>query len=563
MEWTHVTFYLMCSLLCLLKSGLDAGARRALWNLLIEEKKGRTVLLTTHHMDEADVLADRIAIMNDGELQTVGSSYFLKKRFGSGYKFVIVKEQGCEVNEILSVLQKFAPDTSLDSNGQTEAVFIINEDYQPVFQSMFRKIEDDSRSLKISSFGCSLTTLEEVFIKVGSQVGSSDHKHQTSKFNDFVSTRKVQGVTLLFYQMYAIILKKFHYTRRNLYSIGWLTLLTAGFTYIFLAAPIQYDYFSETPVMMSDEVSLAAFNSTISIINHDGTNPEQAEIFEGLFSGKDRIERTDEDFEDYIFKIFKMSQDLVYQKYLINLSVSKDSITAWFVQYSRYNEYLASASLNILHRGILKSIAGADYDIVAYNKPFNSSLAVPETPTTTEEVTEESTTESTTTAELTSILLNVGNAGKADGDADDEEPVQTPEEELEFGAMITNYILIFLLFYLVLIYWPSIFIAIKVKERVTRSKLLQFISGANRFVYWFTSFVIDFIILLSIAFIIVGVVTLNQRAYFRTWEHIGPIMALFSCYGFATLPFVYSLSFLFEKHSTSETMVPVSGMICE
>lgn len=58
---------------------MDPSARRALWDLLIKEKQGRTILLTTHFMDEADVLGDRIAIMAEGDLKCVGSPFFLKK----------------------------------------------------------------------------------------------------------------------------------------------------------------------------------------------------------------------------------------------------------------------------------------------------------------------------------------------------------------------------------------------------------------------------------------------------------------------------------------------------
>jgi len=68
-------------------SGLDPAARRALWDLLQEEKHGRTTLLTTHFMDEADLLGDRIAIMAGGELQCCGSSFFLKKKYGKFFFF--------------------------------------------------------------------------------------------------------------------------------------------------------------------------------------------------------------------------------------------------------------------------------------------------------------------------------------------------------------------------------------------------------------------------------------------------------------------------------------------
>ena len=47
-------------------SGMDLSARRQLWNMLKKQKKGRIILLTTHYMDEADILGDRIAIMSNG-----------------------------------------------------------------------------------------------------------------------------------------------------------------------------------------------------------------------------------------------------------------------------------------------------------------------------------------------------------------------------------------------------------------------------------------------------------------------------------------------------------------
>ena len=63
-------------------SGMDPDARRSTWDLLQTHKGGRTILLTTHHMDEADLLGDRIAIMAKGELQCCGTSLFLKKKYG-------------------------------------------------------------------------------------------------------------------------------------------------------------------------------------------------------------------------------------------------------------------------------------------------------------------------------------------------------------------------------------------------------------------------------------------------------------------------------------------------
>ena len=74
-------------------AGMDLGARRNLWDMLKSYKKDRIIILTTHYMDEADVLGDRIGIMCKGTLQCLGSSLFLKNRFGAGYKLTFVKKR--------------------------------------------------------------------------------------------------------------------------------------------------------------------------------------------------------------------------------------------------------------------------------------------------------------------------------------------------------------------------------------------------------------------------------------------------------------------------------------
>ena len=73
-------------------SGLDLSARRELWNMLRKQKKDRVILLTTHYMDEADILGDRIGIMHAGKMTCLGSSMFLKTKFGVGYHVSFEKE---------------------------------------------------------------------------------------------------------------------------------------------------------------------------------------------------------------------------------------------------------------------------------------------------------------------------------------------------------------------------------------------------------------------------------------------------------------------------------------
>lgn len=61
-----------------------------MWSILQKRKHGKVILLTTHFMDEADILADRKAVVSRGRLRCCGSSLFLKNKFGIGYHLTLV-----------------------------------------------------------------------------------------------------------------------------------------------------------------------------------------------------------------------------------------------------------------------------------------------------------------------------------------------------------------------------------------------------------------------------------------------------------------------------------------
>ena len=78
---------------------MDPTARRETWDIIKQVKQDKIIILTTHYMDEAEVLADRVAIISRGSLQCCGSPLYLKQKFGQGY-FIHVKpvENGNEMS---------------------------------------------------------------------------------------------------------------------------------------------------------------------------------------------------------------------------------------------------------------------------------------------------------------------------------------------------------------------------------------------------------------------------------------------------------------------------------
>lgn len=156
-------------------SGMDPAARRALWDVLKTEKTGRTVLLSTHFMDEADILGDRIAIMSSGALKACGSSYFLKKKFGVGYHLVCAKTSACRADEVTTLLQRYVPEVRIENDIGTELSYQLADSRAEIFPKMLDDLEHHMTELGLSSYGISMSTLEEVFMSVGTESEAEDH----------------------------------------------------------------------------------------------------------------------------------------------------------------------------------------------------------------------------------------------------------------------------------------------------------------------------------------------------------------------------------------------------
>ena len=75
-------------------SGLDPLSRRKIWDILLAERGSRSIIFTTHFLDEAELLADYIAILSKGTLKASGTSVELKHKLGSGYRVHLYNAPG-------------------------------------------------------------------------------------------------------------------------------------------------------------------------------------------------------------------------------------------------------------------------------------------------------------------------------------------------------------------------------------------------------------------------------------------------------------------------------------
>ncbi|ESQ52886.1 hypothetical protein EUTSA_v10016127mg [Eutrema salsugineum] len=175
-------------------SGMDPYSMRLTWQLIKKIKKGRIILLTTHSMDEAEELGDRIGIMANGSLKCCGSSMFLKHHYGVGYTLTLVKTSPA-VSVAARIVHRHIPSATCVSEVGNEISFKLPLASLPCFENMFREIEscmkssadrsriseiEDSDYPGIQSYGISVTTLEEVFLRVaGCNLDIEDKQEDT------------------------------------------------------------------------------------------------------------------------------------------------------------------------------------------------------------------------------------------------------------------------------------------------------------------------------------------------------------------------------------------------
>ncbi len=149
-------------------TGLDPASKHGLWDVITASKAGKSMILTTHSMEEADVLCDRLAIMAGGELQCIGRSWQLKRRFGKGYTATITTTDRTDMHakKIEEYMIEHFPSAALidDPIGGVSKFEISREDV--VLSEVFTKLNADMETMGIVDWGFTETTLEEVFLKL-------------------------------------------------------------------------------------------------------------------------------------------------------------------------------------------------------------------------------------------------------------------------------------------------------------------------------------------------------------------------------------------------------------
>ncbi|EDV28384.1 uncharacterized protein TRIADDRAFT_49936 [Trichoplax adhaerens] len=507
-------------------SGMDPSARRFTWDLLQREKANRTILLTTHFMDEADLLGDRIAIMGKGKVICCGSSLFLKKKYGIGYHMTIVKSATCKVNEIIERVTKSIDGATLENNVGSELSFILPSSGSNKFELLFCELEEHQTELGISSFGASVTTMEEVFLKVNDIVEKYySHQGEEERFSQDSNDCGREDYKLWYQQFCAMLTKRMLHSKRYKWSIISQLLVPIIFTMIALIviktipynggspplslvtdqfgknyAPFAYD---DNPNTLAYRLSEAYSNQ----FNDTSTYPVNIMRFNGTMNGNMTK-----------FALEKSMQDIgaFNSRYMIgaefhNVKSQSDrvAIKLWFNNQAFHS---IGVTVNYLTNCILAygfNTTNERYTITTTNYPLPPSGS-----------------ETLTNIKKYALGFNIAF-------------------NLMFGMS----------------FLASSFVIFLIKERSSKAKHVQFVSGVDPLCFWLSSFVWDlFNYMIPCLALLVVFAAFDTQAYVDD-NRLGIVILILFLYGWAIIPLMYLFSFLFVNSATGFVVTTMFNII--
>lgn len=557
-------------------SGMDPYSRRQIWEILMSNRQDRVMVLTTHFMDEADILGDRIAIMAEGELRCCGSPLFLKNRYGAGYNLTMVKEEGCDDSKVIGFIKEHIPSCTVLSNVGTEVAFQLPLDASSKFARMFELLDDKLDQLSLLSYGISVTTMEEVFIKVAETADDDEHhtlqntvkQHKpdhpsTTNFSsdEGKPQRTAQRFAFssgstFFIQLNALIQKRFRIAKRDkrmvvvslVLPIAWLvlglSLLTAG------------QFTKSDPKMSLGVDDLAKEATTHQVLLPSYCAQAQGDWCETMlgsryFSGASPV--------------------LVDHQSIRSPPYSDDSPTVFGVKYTEPpinqtdgSAYLLRLSEVVYDRAFEKGVADqfggylihsdSANRVFGYNVLVNTTL--PHGAAVFKSLLDQSlfrymasTVDSTVdTAELT---LRVNS-----------HPLPLTSTTT---ALFTSYVSFSACMFVVIAfaYYPASIVVLLVKERQSEhnSKHQQLVSGVSIPAFWLANYIWDMAVYLipcAAALILLQVYDLSALTGSNKCVTCGDstfpsVVILFVLFGLAICPYAYCWSFVFKDAPSSQT----------
>ncbi|XP_060944020.1 uncharacterized protein abca12 [Limanda limanda] len=577
-------------------TGVDPCSRRSIWDIVIQHKKNRTIIMSTHHLDEAEVLSDRIAFLERGGLKCCGSPFALKDKLGQGYKLTLTKKlQNLESEVIDSAdlkqfIQAHVPDARLKEAQGGDLVYSLppfTSANASSYRSLLTALDSNLDALQLGGYGISDTTLEEVFLQLTQDnpdaesvpLSISENISDTGSVDSFPSdsgeslgdqikltgSSTLSGMALAWQQMSAILVKRFHHSRRDWKGLIAQILLPVLFVVFAMGLGSIRSDLQHYPEL---ELSPALYNIGPSYSFFRNQNPSSENLVDSMMSfpgmdnacldgqGNPVCDRNTHKWSSsgnsskgfIICKCTTQEQVCDEDNYKPPHEIIPSSQVVYNLSGINVENYLVATANDFIRNRYggfdlgmqLPTDLQMDLRAVPKNRTLSKVWFNPEGHHTMPAYLNS----------LNNLILRSNLPADKDprkyaisvsshpyfGRADDEDAiVQGMLQILVAVCVLTGYSIM-----------TASFAIYEVHEHHSGSKRLQHIAGISEPFYWAVNFLYDMVIYMIPVTLTVCVIAAFQVPAFTDRQNLGAVTLLLVLFGFSTFPWMYLLSGVFK-----------------
>ena len=502
-------------------SGMDITSRRNLWDMLKLCSNGKYIILTTHFMEEAAVLGNRIGILSEGEMKVIGTPLELIEKYAQNVNLNITKHFDSNEDIIISyILDNFNnKNLNIDiENFNREILFRISAENQEIkWSEFFEKLDKDKSKLKIKSYSISKSTLEDVFINLGKYINKNKNNMNNSKEN--YESQRLKKSKELKHNSSLYITDNNYDTNINNFSKFW-----KDFKMCFMKRMKQIIRDQKTfsleilcPILLTfigclvGYIELLEENKSFPLTLNQITNDSQIIYYKNYLENYNSNFLVD--FNNYILN-HKFSENISKIKfeningiddYNYNLNIINNTYELYEQKKLNKNKsyiYYVPIDINLIKQKYIFNIV---VDItVRHISPISVSFLL------------NNVIRIVTNKDIQIEMIN--------------EPFPYTDEEIK-DKKSRNQILIVFFISVAFSLIPSNFITVLIKERENNSKHLQIISGISLFGYWFNNYIFDLIkyyLIGGICFFLLIIFDFYEKYFHILYLEYGPAMISFT-----------------------------------
>ena len=509
-------------------SGMDITSRRNLWDILKRYAGGRIIILTTHYMEEAAVLGNRIGILSEGNIKCIGSPLFLIERFGKNINLNITKELEANNEEIIEFIRNNLKDIEYEIYTE-EILFRIPKDNKEFSGKKFFKILDDNyKKLKIKNYSLSMSTLEDVFINV-SKLTKAKNKSADEEEKKLQEKRE---------QNYLILYNDNNYNAQYSYCSKILldtqVSMKKRFTQIYRD---KKTFFLEIlcPIVLA---LIGCFVCYLRIFEKNQILPlnvgEITKEHQAIYYYPGFLNRNEE-----ILKIFNFSQekDLDIELNRVNIQPSLNQYTllvnfmnkVFEIEQNETKLNYGNFMFNLVDKRNQRYIITLLSDIlISHTTPIYYDYI------------------------MKNVIRYATNNPNLEIEVTNQPLPYTYLEKKNSKERNSSILLVFISICFTLI--PANFVTIIIREKENNSKHLQIISGISLMSYWVNNFIFELV-----KYYIVGAVCLVFLEAFGFYEDY--VVVLYLLYGPPMVAFTYIIGSLVKREGTGQVLVILINLV--